>query len=143
MPTVRFKWVESGDDVRGYQGDIPQRFLDQGRVEPDPAGLPGPAGTFRLIPEELWRTLDVGDSALVFLHESYRASIEKWVESVPQPSQEAAVIGKVRDAVGQLAESRIAAHPGSLIVGDVVTSPEQFRGAHSIIGRAIVISPAA
>ena len=142
MPTVRFMWVESGDDVRGYQADIPQRFLDQGTVEPSPASFPGPPGPFHLLPEELSLTIDREDPAPVFLHESYRANIEKWLQPIRSLSEEAGAAGRARDAVIELVNSRLATNPKTLTVSKTVTSTEQVSGGLAVVGRAVVISPA-
>lgn len=137
-------WEEGPNEVTGYQYDASQSVMNAGELDPSSdSDFPGPSGVFKLIPEEFWRTIDVADPAPVFLHEAYSAHIEKWVQTVPSPSQEVAIIGKVRDSVMELVDQRLAAEPRAFPVSPTVTAPEHTAHGPAITGRCIVLQPAA
>jgi hypothetical protein len=115
VPTIRLLWVEPPNAMQGWEGEVDQSVMDAGEIEPNAAShFPGPTGAFRLLSEEHWRTMAAGHGqspAPVFLHESWAADLEKWVNPLPSAAQEAAVVGKVRDAVMELVDSRLATNP--------------------------------
>jgi hypothetical protein len=130
VPTIRLLWVEPPSAMQGWEGEVEQSVMDAGEIEPNAASnFPGPAGAFRLLPEEHWRTLAAGHGqspAPVFLHESYDAALEKWVNPLPDAAEKAAVVAKVRDAVVELVESRLAeVVPGLVEVEVAVPCPHR------------------
>jgi hypothetical protein len=142
VPTIRLMWVDSEGALQGYEGDVDQSVMDAGEFEPNAASnFPGPSGTFHAVPREYWAAMNMEDPAPTFLHESYSAHVQKWIEFVPHPAQEAAIVGKVRDAVMELVDSRIAANPKTLTVSPTVTATKEVNGTRAIVGRAIVIQP--
>jgi hypothetical protein len=130
----------------GLSGDVPRSVLDNGRIEPKPShAFPGPQGAFKLLPEEYWRTLAAGFDqapAPVFLHESFEARLEKWVQPIRDASRKVAVVGEVRDAVTTLVDSRITADPQAFSVTPTVTSTEETNHGTAVVGRCVVLRPA-
>lgn len=94
------------------------------------------------MPEEHWRTVGIGDPAPIFLHESYRSTIEKWAASLPDAAAEVTIVGMVRNAVMQLVDSRLAADSRALPVSSTVTSTEPTPQGAAIVGRCVVVEPA-
>lgn len=144
MVTVRLLWVDPPMAMQGWEVEVDRSLLETGRIEPQPDSFPGPAGSYLLLPEEQWRTLAVqqGESpAPTFVHESYSARLEKWVQSVPDAVDEIAIIARVRDAVTELAETRVAADPAAFSVGPTVTSTEPTPQGIAIVGRCLILQP--
>ena len=144
MRIVRLLWVEPPDALRGWEAEVSDQLLERGSIELVPElGLPGPSGTYRLLPEELWRTMHPHDPVPTFLHESYEGFLEKWVNSLPDAADEVAIVGRVRDAVIQLVESRLAADPKAVPASVTVTTTEPTPQGMAVVGRCVVLRPSA
>jgi hypothetical protein len=142
MGTVRLVWVEPPDALQGWEAEVSDQLLERGSIELSPElGLAGPSGTYRLLPEELWRTMHPHDPVPTFLHESYEGCLEKWVNSLPDAASEVAVVGRVRDAVIQLVESRLAADPQAVPASVTVTTTEPTPQGMAVVGRCVVLRP--
>lgn len=105
-------------------------------------GAPRPAGRYRLLPEEIWRTVAPDQPAPVFLHEGYEAMLERWVNSLPDAAVEVAIVARVRDAVMQLVETRLAADPGAFSASPTITTTEPTPQGMAVVGRSVVLRPA-
>jgi hypothetical protein len=81
------------------------------------------------------------DPVPTFLHESYEAILEKWVNSLPDAAAEVAIVARVRDAVIQLVETRLWADPEALSVSPTVTTTEPTRQGMAVVGRCVVLRP--
>ena len=143
MRRIRLLWVEPPDAVQGLDAETEERFLEQDSIELGAdCAFPGPSGSYRLVPEEVWRTMEPQDPAPIFLHESYRAVLEQWMSSLPDAVDEVAVVARVRDAVIQLAESRMAADPRAVSASMTVTTTEPTGQGIAVIGRCVLLVPA-
>jgi hypothetical protein len=141
--TVRLVWVEPPHAVHGLGAEVDDSVLERGTLElSGDSEFPGPAGRYGLLPEELWRTMDPDDPAPIFLHESYEAGLERWVNSLPDAAVEVAIVARVRDAVMQLVETRLAADPEALSVSPTVTTTEPTKQGMAVIGRCVILRPA-
>ncbi|MGY1740191.1 MULTISPECIES: hypothetical protein [unclassified Blastococcus] len=142
MLTVRLVWVEPPQDLAGVVAEVPESVVAQRAIEPSPGtGFPGPPGRYGLLHEELWRTMDPEDPAPVFLHEAYEAGLERWVNVLPDASAEVAVVARVRDAVMQLVETRLAADPEAFSASPTVTTTEPSSRGMVVVGRSVVLHP--
>jgi hypothetical protein len=141
VSTVRLLWVESPNSMKGWEVDVDPSFLDEGRIEPDPGSFPGPPGIFHRLPDEHCWTLEPQDPAPTFLHESYQVHLERWMNSVPDAAEEVAIVAKVRDAVIQLVDSRLAAEPDAFSAGPTVTSTEPTSQGIAVVGRCVILRP--
>ena len=142
MRTVRLLWVEPPDVLQGWDAEVSDQLLERGWIELTPEhGLPGRMGVYRLLPEELWRTMHPHDPAPTFLHESYEGYLEKWVNSLPDAASEVAIVARVRDAVIQLVDSRLAADPQSVPASITVTTTEPTPQGMAVVGRCVVLRP--
>jgi hypothetical protein len=139
MRTIRLMWATGPNAVEGWQLDVDQEVLDAGEFEPE--NIPAPAGTFRLMPEEFWRTIGMDDPMPIFLHESYEANIEKWIKPLSAGDSEVAVVGEVRDAVIELVNQRLSADPRATSISSTVTSTEMTPQGRAVVGRCIVLRP--
>ncbi len=143
MRTVRLLWVEPPHDLHGVEAEADENLLDRGVFEPgDERGFPGPSGSYGLLHQELWRTMVPHDPAPIFLHESYEALLEKWVNSLPDAAAEVAIVARVRDAVMQLVETRLAADPQAFSASPTVTTTEPTNQGMAVVGRSVVLRPA-
>jgi hypothetical protein len=142
MRTFRLLWIEPPHALRGVTAAGDDDVTRRSAIEPTAAGFPGPAGTYRLVIEEAWRTMEPEDPMPVYLHESYDVLLEKWVNSLPDAADEVAIVARVRDAVMQLVESRLAADPDALSASPTVTTTEPTRQGMAVVGRCIVLRPA-
>ncbi|WP_448624919.1 hypothetical protein [Geodermatophilus sp. URMC 64] len=143
MGTIRLLWVEPPRGVRAIEAEADRSLLDRRAIEPRAAaGFPGPTGSYGLLPEECWRTMEPQDPAPVFLHESYEAVLEKWVNSLPDAAAEVSIVARVRDAVMQLVETRLAADPAAISVSPTVTTTEPTPQGMAVVGRCVVLRPA-
>src|SRR5829696_8932088 len=145
MRTVRLLWVEPPHALVGVkaEAEAEQSVLDRGAIEPSSAGgFPGPPGMYRLLPDELWRTMEPDDPLPAFLHESYEAGLERWVNSLPDAAAEVTIVARVRDAVMQLVETRLAADPRAFSASPTVTTTEPTKQGMAVIGRCVVLRPA-
>jgi hypothetical protein len=142
MRTIRFLWVDPPRQLQGYQADVQDQVLADREITPHEAHFPGPTGTYRLVDEETWRWLEPADPAPVFVHEDWRLNFEKWVQPIPDPSQEAWGAARARDSVIQLVEDRLAQTPGAFSVGPTHTTTEQSGRQLTVVGRCLVLSPA-
>jgi hypothetical protein len=140
---IRMLWVEQPIGLHGVQGEADQDVLDHSAIEPLAGSeFPGPPGAYRRLPEELWRTMYPDDPTPVFLHESYEVGMERWVNSLPDAAAEVAIVARVRDAVMQLVEARLAADPQAFSASPTVTTTEPTIQGMAVIGRCVVIRPA-
>jgi hypothetical protein len=138
---TRLIWIDRSRLV-GVATEVDDGVLARGAIEPDPAsGFPGPAGRYHLLGEEFWRTMEPEDPAPTFLHESYEALLEKWVNSLPDAAAEVTIVARVRDAVMQLVESRLAADPRAISASPTVTTTEPTRQGMAVVGRSVVLRP--
>jgi len=129
--------------MQGLEAEVDDDLLDRGSIEPGGAGdFPGPSGSFVLLPEEVWRTIEPDDPAPIFLHESYQALLERWVNSLPDAAVEVAIVARVRDAVMQLVETRLTADPEAFSASPTVTTTEPTQRGMAVIGRSVVLRPA-
>jgi hypothetical protein len=141
VPNTRLIWIDRSRLV-GVEVEADDRVLARGVIEPDPAsGFPGPPGRYRLLGAEFWRTMEPEDPAPTLLHESCEALLEKWVNSLPDAAAEVAIVARVRDAVVQLVESRLAADPRAISASPTVTTTEPTRQGMAVVGRAVVLRP--
>jgi hypothetical protein len=141
--TIRLLWVEPPHAVQAIEAEADQSVVDRGAIQPSAAaGFPGPAGSYGLLPEEYWRTMEPSDPAPVFLHESYEALLEKWVNSLPDAAAEVNIVARVRDAVMQLVETRLAADPEAVSVSPTVTTTEPTPEGMAVVGRCVLLRPA-
>jgi hypothetical protein len=142
MRTVRLVWVEPSRGVCGLKAGVDDGVMERGALEPTADGdFPGPPGRYGLLPEEIWRTLYPDDPAPVFLHESYEAGLERWVNSLPDAAVEVTIVARVRDAVMQLVETRLAADPQAVSASPTVTTTEPTKQGMAVIGRCVVLRP--
>jgi len=141
MPTIRFMWVDQRGGVQGYEGEVAQGVLNDGRMTPRSPDFPGPAGEFVQLSDDHSFAIEPDDPAPVFLHEGLRASMETWMYPIQSPEEEVRAVTKVRDAVIQLAESRWA-QGGVLKTFDTVTRTERVGAGVAVVGRCVVIEPA-
>ena len=142
MPVVRMTWVDPPADLASVVAEVVGGALADGVIELHAGlGFPGPPGRYRLLPEELWRTMHPDDPAPVFLHESYEAGLEKWTGILPDAAAEVAIVARVRDAVMHLVETRLAAHPESFSASPTVTTTEPSSRGMVVVGRSVVIGP--
>jgi hypothetical protein len=143
MRKVRLLWVEPPHTLLGLTVEADQSILDRGTIEPtSPSGFPGPPGTYRLLLEELWRTMEPDDPLPAFLHASYEAGLERWMSSLPDAVDEVMIVARVRDAVMNLVETRLAADPRALSASPTVTTTEPTNQGIAVIGRCVVLRPA-
>ena len=143
MRRIRLLWVEAPGAVQGVDAETEERSLDQDSIELGAdCAFPGPSGSYKLLPEEIWRTMDPHDPAPTFLHESYRAVLEKWMNSLPDAVDEVAIVARVRDAVIQLVETRLAADPRAVSASMTVTTTEPTGQGIAVIGRCVLLVPA-
>jgi hypothetical protein len=139
---VRLFWVDPPHDLQGVEAEASEDVLEHGAIEPPAAGgFPGPAGSYRLLTEEVWRTIVPHDPAPIFLHESYEAHLEKWVNSLPDAAAEVTIVTRVRDAVMQLVETRLAADPQAFSASPTVTTTEPTHQGMAVVGRSVVLRP--
>jgi hypothetical protein len=141
--TIRLLWVEPPHALRAIEAEADHSVVDRRAIQPSAAaGFPGPAGSYELLPEEYWRTMEPGDPAPVFLHEAYEALLEKWVNSLPDAAAEVSIVARVRDAVMQLVETRLAADPEAISVSPTVTTTEPTPQGMAVVGRCVLLRPA-
>jgi len=140
--TIRLIWVERAGALSGLVAEVDDAVLDDGIIRAHPGGgFPGPPGRYDLLAEEFWRTMEPGDPAPAFLHESYEALLEKWVNSLPDAAAEVTIVARVRDAVMQLVEARLAAEPEAFSASPTVTTTEPTRQGMAVVGRAVILRP--
>jgi hypothetical protein len=140
--TVRLVWVEPNEALTGVEAEVDDGVMTEGAIEPSAAtGFPGPSGRYALLPEELWRTMHPDDPEPIFLHESYEAGLERWANFLPDAAAEVAIVAKVRDAVMQLVETRLAADPQAFSASPTVTTTEPSRHGMTVVGRSVVLRP--
>jgi hypothetical protein len=143
MRRIRLVWVAPPDAVQGLDAETEERFLEQDSIELGAdCEFPGPSGSYKLLPEEIWRTMEPHDPAPTYLHESYRAVLEKWMSSLPDAVDEVAIVARVRDAVIQLVETRLAADPRAVSASMTVTTTEPTGQGIAVIGRCVLFVPA-
>jgi hypothetical protein len=144
MRRIRLLWVEPPGALQGWEADASDQLLERGSIELSPdCDFPGPDGQYRLVDEEVWRTMEPHDPAPTFLHDSYQAFLEKWVNSLPDAANEVAVVARVRDAVIHLVESRLAGDPVAFPASVTVTTTEPTRQGMAVVGRCVIVRPAA
>lgn len=140
--TIRLMWVDSDRELRGYQGEVSPRYVEDGWIVPRTVDtFPGPPGRFLLLPEDLWLVIDPADPTPVFLHDSYQAFTETWVQPIGSPSEEVAAARRARDAVILLVESRLAAEPHAFSITQTVTRTEFLNGELAVVGRCVMVRP--
>lgn len=142
MATVVVAWEEPAGQLSAVEGDLPDDAVRQRELVADSDGDPGPAGVYRLLSKEECLVLDMQNPVPVFLHEANEASLVTWLEPLPHAGDEAAVAERVRKAVFDVVEERIA-NDGVFTPSPVVTSTERVRGSTHVVGRCVVIQPAA
>jgi hypothetical protein len=143
MRTVRLLWVKPPRAVSELEAEVADSVLDRGTLEaPADSDFPGPAGRYGLLPEEFWRTMNPDGPVPVFLHESYEAGLERWVNSLPDAAAEVTIVARVRDAVMQLVETRLAADPEALSASPTVTTTEPTPQGMAVVGRCVILRPA-
>jgi hypothetical protein len=143
METIRLLWVVPPERLVGLTAAADESVLGRGVVESSSVpGFPGPPGRHRLVPDEVWRTLIPEDPAPVLLHEAYEVLLEKWVNSLPDAAAEVAIVVRVRDAVVQLVETRLAAEPQAFSVSPTVTTTEPTPQGMAVVGRSVLLRPA-
>ena len=143
MRNIRLLWVDPPRGVHAVEAEADHGIVDRGTIQPKAAaGFPGPAGSYELLPEECWRTMAPEDPAPVFLHEAYEALLEKWVNSLPDAAAEVSIVARVRDAVIQLVETRLAADPEVISVSPTVTTTEPTPQGMAVVGRCVLLRPA-
>jgi hypothetical protein len=143
MHKIRLLWVESPGALHGVQAEADDSVLRHRAIEPPAAsGFPGPPGTYRQLPEEVWRTMYPDDPMPAFLHASYEAGMERWVNSLPDAAAEVAIVARVRDAVMQLVEARLAADPQAFSASPTVTTTEPTIQGMVVVGRCVILRPA-
>ena len=142
MQVVRLVWVESTRTLAGVVAEVDDSVVEEGVIDPGgAAGFPGPPGRYVLVPAEVWRTMDPDDPAPVLLHESYEAGLERWANALPDAAVEVAIVARVRDAVMQLVETRLAADEEALSASPTVTTTEPSRQGMTVVGRSVVLRP--
>jgi hypothetical protein len=140
---IRMLWVEQPHALHGVQTEADENVLDHSAIEPHAvSGFPGPPGAYRRVPEELWRTMYPDDPTPVYLHESYEVGMERWVNSLPDAAAEVAIVARVRDAVMQLVEARLAADPQAFSASPTVTTTEPTIQGMVVVGRCVILRPA-
>ena len=143
MRRIRLLWVEPARTLRGLEAEADDSLLDRESIDPGAAGeFPGPSGSFALLSEEIWRTLTPDDPVPIFLHESYEAHLERWVNSLPDAAAEVAIVARVRDAVMRLVETRLEADPEAISASPTVTTTEPTHQGMAVVGRSVVLRPA-
>jgi len=136
-------WVGPPSDLQGVEAEVSEVAVELGAIESRAAGgFPGPSGGYRLLPEELGRTMVPQHPLPVFLHESYEAQLEKWVNSLPDAAAEVAIVARVRDAVMQLVETRLARDSQAFSASPTVTTTEPTDQGMAVVGRSVVLRPA-
>ena len=142
MRTVLLLWVEpprlEGVGAEVDESVVARGFIDVGAT----GGFPGLSGRYRLLPDEFSRAMVADGSEPVFLHESYRAGLEKWVNSLPDAAAEVTIVGRVRDAVMQLVQTRLANEPDAVSASPTVTTTEPTSRGMAVVGRSVVLHPA-
>ena len=142
MLTVRLVWVEPPHDLAGVVAEVDEAVAAGETIEPSAeTGFPGPSGQYLPLSEELWRTMDPDDPTPVFLHESYEAGLERWVNVLPDAAAEVAIVARVRDAVMQLVETRLAADPEAFSASPTVTTTEPSPRGMVVVGRSVILRP--
>lgn len=139
MPRMRLLWVDPFHGLGGVEGDIPDDVLQGGELVADADASPGPAGIYRLLSDEMCETLNRADPTPTLLHAANKANLVTWMESLPHLDQEAATAERVRKAVFDLVEARLAAdwvHSSA-----IVTATESSEGGLAVVGRCVVIRP--
>jgi hypothetical protein len=140
--TVRLVWLEPPRDLASVVAEVDDAVAAGETIEPSAAtGFPGPPGRYRLLSQELWRTMDPDDPTPVFLHESYEAGLERWVNALPDAAAEVAIVARVRDAVMQLVETRLAADPRAFSASPTVTTTEPSSRGMVVVGRSVILRP--
>jgi hypothetical protein len=141
--TVRLLWVEPPHALLGVEAGVDDALLDRRVIESGMAAdFPGPSGRYVLLAEEIWRTLTPDEPVPVFLHEAYEAALEKWVNSLPDAAAEVAIVARVRDAIMQLVETRLAGDPQAVSASPTVTTTEPTPQGMAVVGRCVVLRPA-
>ncbi len=143
MRIIRLIWVEHAGALSGVEAEVDDAVLDDGTITASAGGgFPGPPGRYRLLVEEFWQTMEPDDPTPVFLHESYEALLEKWVNSLPDAAAEVTIVARVRDAVRQLVETHLSADPRAVSASPTVTTTEPTAQGIAVVGRAVVLRPA-
>ena len=143
MGRIRLLWVDPPNAVQGLVAEIEERFLDEDSIEIGAdCAFPGPSGSYKRLPDEMGRTVEPNDPAPTFLHESYRAVLEKWMNSLPDAVDEVTIVARVRDAVIQLVETRLAAEPRAVSASMTVTTTEPTGQGIAVVGRCVILVPA-
>lgn len=142
MGRIRLLWVDPPHAVQGVDADVEELLLDKDSIELGPhCSFPGPSGSYQRLPEEIEQTMEPHDPAPTFLHESYRAALEKWMSSLPDAVDEIAVVARVRDAVIQLVQTRLDADPRAVSASMTVTTTEPTGRGIAVVGRCVVLVP--
>ena len=142
MLTVRLVWVEEPRGLAVVVAEVDDAVMVGSAIEPSAgSGFPGPPGRYGLLSQELWRTMDPSDPAPIFLHESYEADLERWVNALPDAAAEVTIVARVRDAVMQLVETRLAADPRAFSASPTVTTTEPSSRGMVIVGRSVILRP--
>ena len=142
MLTVRLVWVEPPRDLAVVVAQVDDAVMTGSVIEPSAeTGFPGPSGRYGLLSTELWRTMDPEDPQPVFLHESYEAGLERWVNTLPDAAAEVAIVARVRDAVMHLVETRLAADPEAFSASPTVTTTEPSPQGMVVVGRSVILRP--
>jgi hypothetical protein len=140
--TVRLVWVEPPQGLAAVVAEVDDALALGGAIEPSAeTGFPGPSGRYGRLSQELWRTMDPDDPAPVFLHESYEAGLERWVNALPDAADEVVIVARVRDAVMQLVETRLAADPQAFSASPTVTTTEPSSRGMVVVGRSVILRP--
>ena len=139
--TVRVAWVEPAEQLNVLEGEISEQAVREGEIVNDVAN-PGPAGVYRLLSMEECIALDAQNPLPFFLHDDSTANLITWLEPLQHAGDEATVAEHVRKAVFDLVEERVA-DAGVFSASPVVTSTELVRGSPHVVGRCVVIRPAA
>ncbi|NEK58836.1 hypothetical protein GCU56_13260 [Geodermatophilus sabuli] len=142
MRLIRLIWVTPYGALSGVEAEVDDAVLVDGTITAGAGSdFPGPPGRYRLLGEELWRTMEPNDPAPAFLHESYEALLEKWVNSLPDAAVEVTIVARVRDAVRQLVETDLSADPQAISASPTVTTTEPTPQGMAVIGRSVVLRP--
>lgn len=143
MNPVRFMWYDPAGaarycDVSEYESSDSRPRSVKPPQDPD---FPGPNGDYRLLDEEIWRTISADDldPIPVALHEELDANLEKWETPLGSLAEEPAAVIRTRDAVMQLVESRLTNFPGSFSASATLTSTERTPRGISVVGRCVVL----
>jgi hypothetical protein len=140
--TVRLVWVEPPQDLAGVVAEVDDALAVGSAIEPSTeTGFPGPSGRYGRLSQELWRTMDPDDPVPVFLHESYEAGLERWVNALPDAADEVVIVARVRDAVMHLVETRLAADPQAFSASPTVTTTEPSSRGMVVVGRSVILRP--